>query len=149
MPNRTYFGQQDIFTYHWVEFNVPNSRICYVLTGVFVVNLMGSSQNWLRQRIYLSIPIPALPQGYGLHIEQWAPLFTLTSIYNRDNSVNNGDAIDNFDLSSRVTDSNYGESSANFYADVAIRDSDAFIYRIGYNITLIGTRKPLQPIIIP
>jgi hypothetical protein len=149
MQNRTYFGQQDLSTYHWVKFNVENNRVCYVLTGVFIVNLMGNSQNWLRQRIYLSIPIPALPRDQGIHLEQWAPLFTLSSIYNRNNSVNNGDAIDNFDLSDRELDPNYGNNVAEFYADIAVRDSDAFIYRIGYNITLKGVQKPVRPIIIP
>jgi hypothetical protein len=148
MPNQTYFDQSNLAAFNWVIFDIPYGRRCYTLTGVFVVNLQGSSQNWLRQKIYMSIPIPGMAQGQGLHIEQWAPLFTLNSIYNKDTSVNNGDAIDDFNLSSRELDPNYGDATANFYADIAIRDSDAFIYRIGFNVTLTGYQKPVRPVII-
>lgn len=109
---------------------------------------MAQADACANSGIFLAIPIPGLPQDQGLHIEQWAPLFTLSSIYNKDNSVNNGDAIDNFDLADRELDPNFGNNPANFFADIAIRDSDAFIYRIGFNVTLRGIQKPIKPIVI-
>jgi hypothetical protein len=146
MPNKTIFGPGDLATSHWVKFNTGDNRICYTLTGIFIVNLKGSSQDWLRERIILTIPIPALPSGKGLSVENWAPLFTLSAIYNKDNSLNNGDAIDNFDLNS-VPSPNSGETVLSFFADVALRDSDSFIFRIGYNVTLVGTLKPINVIL--
>ena len=98
MANRTNFYQADISTYHWVKFNVENNRVCYILTGIFIVNLMGNSGNWLHERINMAIPIPELPEGQGIHIELWAPLFTLSSVFNAATAVNSGHAIDNFDL---------------------------------------------------
>lgn len=148
MPNRNYFSGSDIVSQHWVKFNIENNRVCYVLTGVFLTGLKGQSQNWLRERIIMNIPIPALPIETGLHIEQWAPYFTMNSVYNKDTAVNSGHAVDAFGLYDREIDSNYGQSTVNFYNDIAVRDSDAYLYRIGYNVTLKGTLKPLRPIII-
>jgi hypothetical protein len=145
MPNITNYGPNDLATSHWLKFNTGDNRICYVLTGIFIVNLRGSSQDWLRERISLSVPIPGLPNDKGLAVENWAPLFTLSAIYNEGNSVNNGDAIDNFFLDI-PSDPNVGTHSLSWEVDVGIRDSDAFIFRIGYNITLVGTLKPV-PII--
>lgn len=148
MPNRNYFSGSDIVSQHWVFFNVENNRICYVLTGVFLTGLKGESQNWLRERIHLSIPIPALPRERGLHIDQWAPYFTMNSVYNKNNAVNSGHAVDAFGIEYRETDPAYGQSFVDFFVDTAESDSDAYLYRVGYNITLKGTIQPLRPIVI-
>jgi len=144
--NRTIFEAVDLATQHWVKFNVENNRICYVLTGVFIVNLVGNSPNWLNQKTIFDIPIPALPRSQGLHIEQYAPLFTLSEVFNRGTAVNSGHAIKIFDISSvnRTTDPNIGYTSAAFQVDFAISDIDAWINRIAYNVTLIGTIKPIE-----
>ena len=148
MANRTYFSGSDIVSQHWVKFAVENNKVCYTLTGVFLTGLKGDSQNWLRERIHLSIPIPGLPIDTGLHIEQWAPYFTMNSVYNKNTAVNSGHAVDSFGIEYRESDFNYGQNYANFFNDTAVRDSDAYLYRIGYSITLKGTLKPLRPIII-
>lgn len=146
MPNKTSFDDRDLATSHWVKFNVQNNKVCYVLTGIFIVDFKGNSSNWLRQRITFGVPIPDLPRDMGLHIELWAPLFTLSSVFNAQTAVNSGHAIENFDLIPQVADANHGTLFAFFYADVAAREIDAYIHRIGYNITLTGTIKPLQPL---
>ncbi|MDQ6844421.1 MAG: hypothetical protein M3Z92_08735 [Bacteroidota bacterium] len=148
MPNRNYFSGSDIVSQHWVIFNVESNRTVYVLTGVFLTGLKGESQNWLRERIFLNIPIPALPMDKGLHIEYWAPYFTMNSVYNRDTAVNSGHAVDAFGIQDREGDSNFGQNSVTFFADTAERDSDAYLYRIGFNVTLKGTLKPIRPVII-
>jgi hypothetical protein len=146
MPNRNYFGGSDITSQHWLVFNAENNRFCHVLTGVFIVNLKGQSQNWLRETITLEIPIRPLPQGLGLHIEYWAPFFTMNSVYNKDTAVNSGHAVDSFSIAGLESDSNFGQYSVAFNVQTAVRDSDAYLYRIGYNVTLKGTLKPIRPI---
>ncbi len=148
MANRIYFDRNDITSPHWVIFNVENSRVVYVLSGVFIVNLKGQSQNWLRETIHVNIPIPALPINIGLHIEYWAPYFTMNSVFNQNNAVNSGHAVDSFGIEGREIDSNFGQNTAGFFVNTAERDSDAYLYRIGYNVTLKGTYKPIRPIII-
>ena len=147
MPNRNFFSENDITSQHWLVFNVENNRVCYVLTGVFIVNLKGQSQNWLRETINLNIPIRPLPQGLGLHIEYWAPYFTMNAVYNKDTAVNSGHAVDRFGIAGLEGDSNFGQSDVTFYAQTAVRDTDAYLYRIGYNVTLKGTIKPVRPIL--
>lgn len=149
MANRNYFGEGDIVSRHWVKANVENNKVLYTLTGVVLTGLKGESQNWLRERIEINIPIPALPRDTGLHIEQWAPYFTMNSVYNKNTAVNSGHAVDSFSISYREADTNYGQNSVSFFVHTAVRDSDAYLYRIGYNITLKGTYKPIEPIVIP
>ena len=134
-----YFCFYFLICIHLPFFNVENNRICYVLAGVFLTGLKGESQNWLRERIQLNIPVPALPGEKGLHIDQWAPYFTLNSVCNKNNAVNSGHAVDAFGIEYRETDPAYGQSSVDFFVDTAESDSDAYLYRIGYNITLKGT----------
>ena len=145
MPNRISFSDTDIMNKHCVNFAVENNKVCYVLTGVFIVHLKGSSQNWLNERIVLSMSIPGLPLNMGIHIEQVAPYFGLNAIFNANVANNGGHAVDSFGLYSRESDPNFGQQGITFMVDTAVRDSDAWLYRIGYNITLKGTYKPPRP----
>jgi hypothetical protein len=145
MPNRTLFSDTDIMSNHWVSFPVESNKICIVMTGVFIVHLKGSSQSWLNQRIELSMAIPGLPGSTGIHLEQVAPYFGLNAIYNAQVANNSGHAVDSFGLASRENDPNFGQQGIVFFVDIAVRDSDAWLYRIGYNITIKGTYKPPRP----
>lgn len=141
------FDQRDIESAHHVKMVVEDSMVCYVLTGVLVANdIKGLDQHWLRERIAVNIQIPELPEGMGLHIHQWAPYFTMNSVYNKDTAVNSGHAVDGFALAWREVDTNFGQDIVRFFIDVAISERDAYLLRIGYNITIKGTLKPLRSI---
>jgi hypothetical protein len=71
-------------------------------------------------------------------VEQWAPYSTINSIYDEHESVDAGYAVDAFrpifttrGVFNRIFDS--------LEVDLAVRDTDAFIYRVGYYLTLVGT----------
>jgi hypothetical protein len=77
-------------------------------------------------------------------VEQWSPFASLSSIFDQDASDNAGFAVDVWRPTpfGQVQDVLTGQLVGNIFngidVDVAVRDSDAWIYRVGYNITLLG-----------
>jgi hypothetical protein len=133
-----------------------------VLSGVGIVSLRGTS-NWLRETAHIlpdmrvpldyainrfSIPRPpgaeATDYDVGFQLEQWAPFASISSIFDQDQSVNAGFAVDAWRHSpfATGTDAFSGQSVGCIFdgiiVNVAVRDSDAWLYRVGYNITLLG-----------
>jgi hypothetical protein len=135
-----------------------------VLTGVAVVDLKGvSGSEWRRETVWLrpdlqgplkhaitrhGIPTPPGVDGYNFNtwfqVEQWAPFAALSSVFNQDESVNSGFAVDTWrpnpfdtkvDAFSSATLSNL---FTGIRVDLAVRDSDAWIHRVSYSITLLG-----------
>jgi len=115
-----------------------------VLSGVVLVHLEGKSEaDWLREKLTLGIDIAnILPSGKGLSIEQGAPLVTLNAVYNRGVSNNAGYAVDSCQL--RPSSEAYRDVFVD--CDVAVRDTDGWLYRVGYNITVIGAIANLRSI---
>ena len=77
-------------------------------------------------------------------LEEWSPFVSLGSVFDQAQSINAGFAVDewrpnHFDTG---TDALTNQSVNNIFtgvnADLAVCDSDAWIYRLGYNITLLG-----------
>ncbi|HJZ66164.1 MAG TPA: hypothetical protein VKD70_17700 [Candidatus Acidoferrum sp.] len=115
-----------------------------VVSGIVLVHLKGTSQaDWLRDTLRLGIDIARIcPPNQGLLTEQSAPLVTLNAVYNQNVSNNAGYAVDSCQLL------NQPQAWRTIWVDsaVAVRDTDGWLYRVGYNITLIGTFKDLQQI---
>lgn len=151
--------------------NIHDQKWLLVLSGVVLVNLEGNSgAQWLRETLSFipdmagplnwaisrfSIPRPTVPPGtyrVGFSLEQWAPFAALSSIFNQDQSVNSGFAVDVWRPTafSSGTDAISNQVVSNVFnginVDVAVRDTDAWILRVGYNITLLG--KIVFPIIV-
>ena len=115
-----------------------------VLSGIVLVHLKGNSEaHWLREELVLGIDItPILAAGKGLSVEQGAPLVTLNAVYNKNVSNNAGYAVDSCQLTSLQQAVRY----VHVECDVAVRDTDGWLYRIGYYVTLIGTFRDLPRI---
>ncbi len=152
--------------------SIHDQKFLLVLSGVVYANLKGnSSSQWLHETLSF-IPdmagqsplwnsgplnwaisrfgIPKPPGQIGAQfyidfaVEEWAPFASLSSVFNQDQSINSGFAVDVW----RPTHFNTGTDAfthlpienifTGITVDVAIRDSDAWIYRIGYHITLLG-----------
>jgi hypothetical protein len=121
---------------YWVHIPVANERHLVTLSGIVIIDYKGiTSDDWRRDRLHLGIKFPTnfFPAKKMLKIEQWAPFITINAIYNKDKSVNAGWAVDNFGLS----DDKIAGYIA-IWADIAVRDSDGYLFRIGYNITVSG-----------
>jgi hypothetical protein len=144
-------GHPDRFvSKHWVATQAGDGREMFILSGIALINLQGvSSEQWRRGRYRLGVNLdqPLLTAGQdptqtGLLIEQWTPLVTPYSIFNAGQSLNSGFAVDEvFD----VLPVNRPTRDVFLEGCVAVRDSDAFLFRVGYHLTLLGTFDRLGP----
>jgi hypothetical protein len=146
--------------------NIHDQKFLLVLSGVVMANLEGNSgSQWLHETLSF-LPDMAGPQNsgplnwaigrfsipkppghnfsIGFSLEEWAPFASLSSIFNQDQSINSGFAVDvwrpnHFATGTDAfTHSAVGNIFTGVNVDVAVRDTDAWIYRIGYNVTLLG-----------
>jgi hypothetical protein len=81
---------------------------------------------------------------FALQQPQWAPFVTLSKIFDERQSVNAGYAVERwrpkhflkgFDL---VAGHSVGNIFSGVMADVSVRDKDANILKLSYNVTLLG-----------
>ena len=94
-----------------------------------------------------SIPQPSANSAafaIEFSVEEWAPFASLSSIYNQDQSDNSGFAVDLWRPTpftsgpDVVTNQTVSNLFSGIDVDVAVRDTDAWIYRVSYHITLLG-----------
>jgi hypothetical protein len=109
----------------------PDNKELIVLSGVVLTNLKGEAE-WRRDTLIIGPKVP-IPAGKMLVIEQGAPFVTINAIWNKDQSVNSGFAVDAFRITSNKA---YGYVSIEI--SFAVRDVDAWLYRVGYSVTLLG-----------
>lgn len=121
-----------------------DGRLLLVFSGVALVNLRGESADWNRDLLFLALDTRPLGTGERTFVEdQVAPLVTLNSIWDKNTAINAGFAVDSC------------RPLLNLFPDfiliecqIAARDSDAFLYRAGYHVTVtgrIGAAKARQP----
>ena len=142
--------------------SIHDQKFLLVLSGVVIANLEGNSgSQWLQETLSFvpdmagplnwaisrfGIPKPPPSQNFTVRfsLEEWAPFASLSSIFNQDQSVNSGFAVDvwrptHFDTGTDAfTNLPVGNIFSGIDVDVAVRDMDAWIFRVGYNITLLG-----------
>ena len=138
------------------------------LGGVAVVNEPGGFRginppSWAKGTLRLRVPnfkdalqqVPNLkvPDGYERHLQvkHWTGLATLNSIADAGHSVDAGFAADNYTIQTYGVEANAEEWVVDtsgkrlpdvfksFDVDLAARDYDAVILRVGYSLTLYGT----------
>jgi hypothetical protein len=146
--------------------SIHDQSFLLVLSGVAIANLEGNSTSqWLRETLSF-LPDMAGPQNsgplnwaigrfgipkppgqnisIGFSLEEWAPFVSLSSIFDQDHSINAGFAVDVWRPNHFATGTNAFTHApvSNLFTginvDVAVRDTDAWIFRIGYNVTLLG-----------
>jgi hypothetical protein len=151
---------------------IHDQKFLLVLSGVVMANLEGNSTSQWRQETVSFLPDMAGPQNsgplnwalgrfgiprppgnftLGFSLEAWAPFASLSSIYDQSQSIDAGFAVDvwrpthfaqGLDAFTRLPVNNL---FAGLNVDVAVRDTDAWLYRLGYNITLLGKIVFLAP----
>lgn len=133
---------------HWVHFTDSQQREVYVLSGTCILDpvLTGPQDGslWQRGQTAFIIPLPDLPEGQGLVIQQWSPAVVLGSIQNLQVATNAGWAVDDFDLG----EVGQGESLTGVYAtfSYAVGDTDGYLLRVAYTVTVVGYYAPLAVI---
>jgi hypothetical protein len=144
--------------------NISGQKWLLTLSGVGIANMKGkTSDDWLHDEVHIlpdmhgpldyairrwSIPQPQGTEGAQYYVifklEQWSPFAGLSAIFDQDQSVNAGFAVDAWRPSPFNSGIDFfsGQQVTRIFtgiiASVAVRDSDAWLYRVGYNITLEG-----------
>jgi hypothetical protein len=134
------------------------------LTVSFMPDMAGTDDptstsgplNWAISKY--SIPKPPGSAGsqflIRFSVEEWSPFVSLGSIFNQGQSINSGFAVDDwrpnhFESGTDViTNQPVNNIFMGVNADLAVSDSDAWIYRLGYNITLLGRIIFITPPVI-
>jgi hypothetical protein len=157
--------------------SIHDQKFLLVLSGVVNADFKGNSgSQWLYETLYFrpemtnpqnsgplnyaisrfGIPKPPVQEfDIGFALEEWASFASLSSIFNQDQSVNSGFAVNTwrhhpFDTGKDIfTNLPVKNIFSGIDVDVAVRDSDAWIYRVGYNVTLLGKIVFLIPYPIP
>jgi hypothetical protein len=126
---------------HALAMPVGDMRMFYSLTGVVVLSMKGAGEKWRRDTVRFGVGIPGLAAAEGLQLEQWAPSITLNSIGNDHEAINAGWAVDGF----RLIGTDRALDTVTVEVDLAVRDVDGYVYRLGYSIGLLGKIVPRSP----
>jgi hypothetical protein len=100
--------------------------------------------NWRGERVAVALdlkpsisrlhpPVPAPSRHWAFDIDQWAPMASPNSTYNAGPSVNAGSAIDTFAIRQTAP-----ADVVTLDLDVAVRDVDGYLYRVGFYVNLVG-----------
>jgi len=131
----------------WIVTSLPGGRQLLVLSGVVIIDFWSRQPSWHRdsvtiypdkdlQSVIASAGLPPAPQGFAIRFlaEQYATFGGMSSIFDQDTAVNAGFAVDAFepifDAGTRLV--------SGIQLDIAVRDSDAALLRVGYHLTAVG-----------
>jgi pimeloyl-ACP methyl ester carboxylesterase len=144
--------------------SIYDQRWLLVLSGVVEVDVKGASTSqWLNDTIDFlpdlagplqwaverwNIAQPQTPyERLAFALDEWAPSVSLSSIYDAHESIDAGFAVNAWRPTPFQTGADVhlappfdlvGNIFTGLRVDVAVRDDDAFLLRISYNITLLG-----------
>jgi hypothetical protein len=110
--------------------------------------------HWAIKRYSIPKPDGAPGSQYLIRfsVESWAPCAALAAIYDKGQSNNAGFAVDTWRPNhfGSGTDVFSGQQVNNLFSginvDVAVRDVDAWLYRLAYNISLVGRIVFVAPV---
>jgi hypothetical protein len=139
---------------HKLAYLLPDGRAHLILSGVALLDLQGAKKpsgqehyQWVRRTYELTlrtgfladqVQLPPVPEGQRrvLRLERWAVFAGLNSIDNLNLSNDAGHAVDRFGLRAQSgTDIN---DDVTMFVDLAVRDEDGHVRRVGYQLNLIA-----------
>ena len=144
--------------------SIHDQSFLLVLSGVVIANFEGNSTSqWLDETLSF-LPDMAGPQNSGplnwaisrfgiprpanqnatvaFSLEGWAPFASLSNIFDQNQSIDAGFAVNTWRPNHFTTGTDafthapVGNIFTGINVNVAVRDTDAWIYRVGYNIAL-------------
>ncbi|MCB9503200.1 MAG: hypothetical protein H6696_14815 [Deferribacteres bacterium] len=151
--------------HHWLHTKTGDGKELITVSGITAIHVKGQThQRWYRETVNMNIDlthmVPDWPLEDGssakswIKLTNWVPFVTINAIYDRAHSVDAGFAVDEFSLGVgrpiAGTDIPYdfylpsmepaisNSVDMRLVARIAVRDSDAYLYRIGYHVTLTG-----------
>ncbi|MEB2297185.1 MAG: hypothetical protein OZ930_11735 [Ignavibacteria bacterium] len=138
---------QNITSKNWLRMPVAVSEGApelFVLTGIAVFEkLKGTGQTWNRGTAIIHANFSNIvPIGKAIQPKHWTCSVSLASVNNKNESMNTGWAVDESKLPLEKTVDGIEVILANgvlvIRAEVAIRDIDAFIARLSFNVSILG-----------
>jgi hypothetical protein len=148
---------------HFIAYSLDSQRHVIVRSGIFLLPNESESQatqagrswtpagfrgtsssTWRGEQFRLSLdlqpsinrlnpPPPSEGRYWAFDMDQWAPVASLNSIYNAEVSTHAGSSVNTC-----VIRQPKPAIFIDLVMDVAVRDSDGFLYRIGYYVMLVG-----------
>jgi len=129
-----------------------------ILTGVAGVDYRGGrTSDWDRKAFSLYLDTtPAIEftearvepgKKLGFQVHQWAPFATINSIVDKDQAMNLGFAVDSY-RPTYLSGTSVERLFWGLEVQAAVRDSNATLHRIGYQVSLVGkiVQYTLDPI---
>ena len=135
-------NRDQFVTQHWVHTETADRLHLWTLTGVVVLHLKGTGGDWRREQVNLGITVPLIPEGRALRLRHWAPFVTINAVGNDKVAHDAGWALDWFRLANPGTPT---LQQIVVETQVAVRDSDGWVYRVGYEVTLAGSFVEAPP----
>lgn len=134
---------------HWLRMPAPHSGEnfeLFIFTGIAVFDgqLKGTGGSWERGQAYINANYSNIVStGQAILPQNWTVDTHLASISNIEAAINTGWAVDNFSLSRGSNHLGGGKVAVRngilgIAMDVAVRDSDAYIQRLSYHVTILG-----------
>jgi len=114
----------------------PDGKDMAILTGYAVFNegFKGrSTTEWRRDEVFVVPPAPRAPAWATL--DEVAAVVVPSAIYNRGRAVDAGWAIDSCRPALRE------DGLLSLICQIAVRDTDGYIFRLAYQATVIGRRR--------
>lgn len=152
--------------------SAQEQKFLLVLSGVVIVDIKGNSgAQWRRETVSIrpdlfsplqyavgrhGVPLPPGSSAGSYHllfeVEQWAPFAAVSSMFNEQQSVNSGFAVDRWRPNPFASATGYNNAAldrlfSGIQVDVAVRDTDAWLHRVSYSIVLLGKIR-FTPVII-
>lgn len=117
---------------HYMYTSAGDGKTLIVVSGVVVIDFKGETHRaWRRETFSLGIDIRgAIPANKALRLVNYVPFVTTNAVYNQAVANDSGHAVDAF----RVLHPELIQGSLDLEADVAVRDSDAWLFRLGYHV---------------
>ena len=113
---------------------IGDGKILVALSGIVVIDFVGDGiMNWRKETYQLGIDIRgAVPPDKGIQLINYVPFATINAIYNSAVANDGGHAVDAFRIVSPETPKT---TYLVLEVDVAVRDNDAWLSRVGYYLT--------------
>src|SRR4051812_45348737 len=114
---------------NWVNLPAPNNQQAWTFTGNAVFSFRGESESHWRYEELIILP----PESPNFNrITQWAYSAAPSSFFNAGGANNAGWAVDFVDLYTNP-------GRAGIRCTIAVRDTDGYLFRVAYNIFIVGT----------
>ncbi len=115
----------------------------FSVSGISLPNFKGNSSNWRRDELMLNIKIPThqipiasrpSPSHFAVFkSKSWTVFAGINSMYNNQASINNGYAVDAFEL----LNPHYILDALRVECRIATVDNNAILFRVGFKVDLL------------